>query len=414
MFVTRLNDKICVTGNSIGHNSFFKNNYLFKEGSDASSILDYIAFAKRYITECEEKHGYETVEELLDCCHSLQMHGVDKYTRPPTISASREKELQKERQETIQKEINVLWSTLPTFVKGATAVVEKPFVEEPEENLLHFLEKYSPVLEPWEREIIRIVRTIGQYFYPNFQTKIINEGWACFVHYHIMTRLWEKKMLTDGSYIEFLKDHTSVCFQPTYNEVRYNKNGFPFPIYSGINPYALGFEMFMDIKRICQEPTEEDKKWFPDIAGTDWVVTCRYVMENFRDESFIGQFLSPHLIRKWRLFFFKDDGPEEEFLEVMKIHNDQGYEEIRRTLARLYDFNTQVPNIAVTHVEMKGNRKLVLTHTTHDGILMSKSSVDALANFGVLWGFDVTMESKDFATEKLMSVIEIKMSQGAP
>jgi spore cortex formation protein SpoVR/YcgB (stage V sporulation) len=37
-----------------------------------------------------------------------------------------------------------------------------------------------------------------------------------------------------------------------------------------IAPYALGFAMFQDIKRICQSPTEEDRYWFPDIAGSDW------------------------------------------------------------------------------------------------------------------------------------------------
>lgn len=61
--------------------------------------------------------------------------------------------------------------------------------------------------------------------------------------------------------LEFLHSHTNVVFQPPYNS----------PWYSGINPYALGFAMFQDIKRICQSPTEEDKYWFPDIAvPTGW------------------------------------------------------------------------------------------------------------------------------------------------
>jgi hypothetical protein len=63
--------------------------------------------------------------------------------------------------------------------------------------------------------------------------------------------------------MEFLHSHTNVVFQPPYNS----------PWYSGINPYALGFAMFQDIKRICQSPTEEDKYWFPDIAGSDWLET---------------------------------------------------------------------------------------------------------------------------------------------
>src|SRR5665213_671268 len=34
---------------AFGHNHFFKNNYLFREQTDASGILDYLNFAKRYI-----------------------------------------------------------------------------------------------------------------------------------------------------------------------------------------------------------------------------------------------------------------------------------------------------------------------------------------------------------------------------
>ncbi|WP_265094722.1 SpoVR family protein [Citrobacter werkmanii] len=40
-----------------GHNSFFKNNYLFRSWTDASSIVDYLIFARNYITQCEERYG---------------------------------------------------------------------------------------------------------------------------------------------------------------------------------------------------------------------------------------------------------------------------------------------------------------------------------------------------------------------
>src|SRR5699024_12086464 len=76
----------------------------------------------------------------------------------------------------------------------------------------------------------------------------------------------------------------------------------PISWYSGINPYALGFAMFQDIKRICQSPTEEDKYWFPDIAGSDWLETLHFAMRDFKDESFISQFLSPKIMRDFRFF----------------------------------------------------------------------------------------------------------------
>ncbi len=65
-----------------GHNSFFKGNYLFKTWTDASSIIDYLLFARKYITDCEEKYGVDEVERLLDSCHALMNYGVDRYKRP--------------------------------------------------------------------------------------------------------------------------------------------------------------------------------------------------------------------------------------------------------------------------------------------------------------------------------------------
>ena len=42
---------------AFGHNHFFKNNYLFKQWTDADGILDYLEFAKKYVTHCEHRHG---------------------------------------------------------------------------------------------------------------------------------------------------------------------------------------------------------------------------------------------------------------------------------------------------------------------------------------------------------------------
>ena len=61
-----------------GHNHVFKNNYMFKQWTDAGSIVDYLVFAKKFITECEEKYGFSKVERTLDAAHSLMNFGVDR------------------------------------------------------------------------------------------------------------------------------------------------------------------------------------------------------------------------------------------------------------------------------------------------------------------------------------------------
>src|SRR5512143_530264 len=64
---------------AFGHNHFFKNNYLFRQWTDAESILDYLAYAKAYISQCEERYGETAVERLLDAAHALMSHGVHRY-----------------------------------------------------------------------------------------------------------------------------------------------------------------------------------------------------------------------------------------------------------------------------------------------------------------------------------------------
>ncbi|WP_417614449.1 SpoVR family protein [Oceanisphaera sp.] len=366
-----------------GHNSFFKNNYLFKAWTDAESIIDYLLFAKHYISECEEKHGVAEVEAILDSCHALMNYGVDRYKRPQQLSLAEERRRQKARESYLQTQVNELWKTLPRM-DDAKAEEKRRYPAEPEENLLYFIEKHAPLLEPWQREIVRIVRKISQYFYPQKQTQVMNEGWATFWHYTISQHMYDEGLVTDRFMMEILHNHTNVIFQPAYNS----------KYYSGINPYALGFAMFVDLRRICEHPTAEDKAWFPDIAGSDWVKTLHFAMENFKDESFISQFLSPKVMRDLHLFAVSDDDTRN-YLEISAIHDEQGYHALRQKLSSQYNLSNLEPNIQVYNVEVKGNRSLTLRHVPHNRIPLSDSSHEVLKHVHRLWGFDVLLEQEE-------------------
>lgn len=102
--------------------------------------------------------------------------------------------------------------------RGRKTVAEaRRFPAEPQENLLYFMEKNAPLLEPWQREILRIVRKVSQYFYPQKQTQVMNEGWATFWHYTILNHLYDEGKVTERFMLEFLHSHTNVVFQPPYN-----------------------------------------------------------------------------------------------------------------------------------------------------------------------------------------------------
>ncbi|MHB1174362.1 MAG: SpoVR family protein [Sulfuriferula sp.] len=367
-----------------GHNSFFKGNYLFRTWTDAEGILDYLVFARNFIAECEQRHGEEAVENMLDSCHALMNYGVDRYKRPTRLSMAKEQARLIERETYLQSQVNDLWRTLPTRQATDKQNQSKQFPVEPQENLLYFIEKNAPRLEPWQREIVRIVRKIAQYFYPQRQTQVMNEGWATFWHYTLLNHLYDAGKLTDGFMMEFLQSHTNVVYQPPFHS----------RAYSGINPYALGFSMFQDIRRICEHPTGEDRHWFPELAGSDWKQSLDFAMRNFKDESFIAQYLSPKLIRDFKLFAVRDDDSEDK-LEISAIHDDAGYRAVRQHLAEQYNLGNREPNIQVYKVDVYGDRALTLRHYMHDRRPLGDTTPEMLRHIARLWGYSVRMESVD-------------------
>lgn len=383
---TMLMQTLVIAHASFGHNHFFKNNYLFKQWTDAEAIIDYLSFAKKFIRDCEERYGIDEVEAVLDAAHALQHHGVDKYKRPPRLSAAEEEKLRKERDAYIQSQVNEIWNTIPT-TKGKDDK-EKPecFPCEPQENLLYFIEKNAPRLEDWKREIIRIVRKMGQYFYPQMQTKVMNEGCATYVHYKIMHDLHDEGIVDESAMFEFYQSHTGVVFQPDFDS----------KYFSGINPYALGFAMMRDIERIATDPTDEDREWF---SGQDWVGSGDYVgalqhaWANYKDESFIQQYLSPKVIRDLKLFAIHDDEDDPK-LEVSGIHNKQGYKRVRADLSAQNNIGYMIPDIQVVDVDRWGDRTMTLHHYMIDNRpLNPEQTVDTLTHLAFLWGYNVRLES---------------------
>ncbi len=304
-----------------------------------------------------------------------------------------EAEREAERQAYRDRIYDDLWRTVPVGAKAASVPSDqrRAALGLPQENILYFLEKTGPRLESWQREILRIVRLIAQYFYPQRQTKAMNEGCATYTHYRIMTILHDRGWLTDGAFMEFIQSHTNVVYQPTFDSGHFG----------GFNPYALGFGIMSDIERICMDPTDEDRDWFGDIAGArDPVEVLKDIWANYRDESFVSQFLSPHLIRQWRLFQLLDRESEPD-LRVEAIHDERGYRRIRRALAREHDIARQEPDIQVVDVDLAGDRTLMLEHAVTDGVVLDASDaamvLQSLAN---LWGYEVALSEVDVESRK--------------
>src|SRR6202521_2171791 len=363
-----------------GHNSFSKGNYLFRQWTQPDAILDYMLFARKYIAECEERYGFDTVEQTLDASHALRDQGLDKYKRPSKLDSRKERADQARRlfaaQETMRQA--EYYSVVPHAPEAAATAAVFPL--NPEENLLYFLEKHAPKLEPWQRELARIVRKIAQYFYPQRQTQVMNEGWATFWHHRLINDMYDAGQIDQGILLECLHSHTNVIRQPDY---------------APLNPYALGFAAWNEIKRVCESPTDEDREYLPGIAGKDWLETFHDVMRNYRDESFLLQFLTPKLVRDFRLMNIQTTEGLDHWV-VSHTAGSDGFKAIRTQLAASYRLESYLPEMSVVRYGRDSDRKLTVQHQSYNGrLLLEDEAEQSLKHLRWLWGFDVSLEAVD-------------------
>ena len=168
----------------------FKGNYLFRTWTDASPSS--ITWCLPATTSANAKSVTALTRwKLLDSCHALMNYGVDRYKRGRQAVAGAGKTAPRSARERSRLQVNDLWRTIPRrqtngeasnrAFSGGTA--GKPAVLHRENPLL---------LEPWQREVVRIVRKGGAVFLSAAATQVMNEGWATFWHYTLLNRLYEK------------------------------------------------------------------------------------------------------------------------------------------------------------------------------------------------------------------------------
>ena len=148
---------------AFGHNHFFKNNYLFRQWTDADGILDYLDFAKSYVAQCEERHGRLAVEMTLYASHALMSHGIDRYPGKKTLDLRAEESAAGERRLHEESAFNELcggrWCRpdRPSKAQAALSISESGAEICSgcrSENLRCISSKRpAPRLQPWQREL---------------------------------------------------------------------------------------------------------------------------------------------------------------------------------------------------------------------------------------------------------------------
>ena len=344
-----------------GHNDFFKNNFTFHHTQADLVVARFKSHADRIRNYVEDPSiGQDAVERILDAAHALSF----QCRRNQAIK-------RRDREEQISKLIEDSWAD-EKEKKEMSGKVEKTELDlyriplEPEENILLFIRDYNPRLTEWEKDILTIVHEEALYFQPQMETKIINEGWACYWHREILNSL----DLPSEIHMEFLVRHNQV--------VR--------PIPGDLNPYSLGLTLWDRIEEVILGEARNHNEDRQELNTREALFEIR---EIDRDTSFIRRFMDREVMEKLDLF---EATPQHQDWVISKVSDEDNWKPIRDLLVNSVGLSS-IPNIAIVDCDANGTRTLHLTHEFDGRELEAKYAEKTLEHIYQLWGRRVVLET---------------------
>lgn len=365
-----------IVAHVLAHCDFFKNNMRFSN-TNRDMVESMSATAER-ISQYELEYGAATVESFIDSVLGIQEHVDPQLIKPMRYDKRRqtEEKLRRAKENRSRSDASGrgvyddLWALDEPAAESASgakkgkADIVSFFPPEPEKDIVWFIQEYSETLEDWQRDIMSMLREEMLYFWPQMETKIMNEGWASYWHQRILREL----DLTSDETIEFAKLNASVV-QPSRQS---------------LNPYYLGLKIFEDIERRWDRPTEEEMKRFGREPGKGREKIFE-VRELDSDLSFLRSYLTKELVRDLDLYIFEKQGPE------WKI-TDKSWENIRDQLVASR-VNGGSPYIVVKDGDHQRNGELLLKHQ-YEGIELDLKYLERTLPYVFrLWGRPVHLET---------------------
>ncbi|OIK22922.1 SpoVR family protein [Bacillus amyloliquefaciens] len=347
-----------IVAHVLAHCDFFKNNCRF-QNTNRDMVESMAATAER-IKHYERIHGIKEVESFLDAILAIQEHIDPSLVRPKLLWSVDDDE--EDEEETASSPYDDLWDMdKPKQIKKKKR--KKPFPPRPEKDILLFIEEHSRELEPWQRDILTMMREEMLYFWPQLETKIMNEGWASYWHQRIIREL----DLTSDETIEFAKLNAGVI-QPSK---------------TGINPYYLGLKIFEDIEERYDNPTEEMKKTgVKPGSGREKMFEVREIES---DISFIRNYLTKDLVLREDLYLFQKQGRDYKVI-------DKEWKAVRDQLVNMR-VNGGFPYLTVNDGDYLKNNELYIKHW-YEGIELDLKYLEkVLPYLYQLWGRSVHIES---------------------
>ncbi len=343
----------------LAHCDFFKNNVRFS--NTRKDMVESMTATAERIADYEMIHGKEEVERFLDAVLAIQEH-VD----PTMHQRKRTSEDQNQYGEEIVRKTpyDDLWGLDDKEPKQKkTKPKHAKFPLEQEKDILLFILEHSRELEEWQRDILTMMREEMLYFWPQLETKIMNEGWASYWHQKILREL----DLTSDETIEFASLNANVV-QPSKTR---------------INPYYLGLKIFEDIERRYNDPTEEMQRFgVKSNMGKEKIFEVREIES---DISFIRNYLTEDLVKQEDMYLFEKKGND------YKI-STKDYELVRDQLVSIR-VNGGFPYIVVEDGDYLRNGELYLVHKYEGTELDLQYLENVLPYIHQLWGRIVHIET---------------------
>lgn len=350
-----------IVAHVLAHCDFFKNNVRFK--NTKRDMVESMAATAERIRQYEIEYGRQEVESFLDAVLAIEEH-IDPSLVRPTLEWTLD-DVEYEEEEPVQSTpYDDLWylenRNMPKPKKRKRM---KKFPPQPEKDVLLFIIQYSRELEEWQRDIMTMIREEMLYFWPQLETKIMNEGWASFWHQRILREM----DLTSDEALEFAKLNAGVV-QPSK---------------TSINPYYLGLKIFEDIEERYNNPTEEMKKLgVKPGSGREKIFEVREIES---DQSFLRNYLTKELVMREDMYLFQKQGREYKIV-------DKNWENVRDQLVNMR-INGGFPYITVNDGDYLKNGELYLKHH-YEGIELDLKYLEkVLPYIYQLWGRNVHLET---------------------
>jgi stage V sporulation protein R len=371
-----------------GHCDFFKNNAYFSHTT--RKMMDEIANHGARIRGYAERFGEDEVEAFLDRCMS-----VDDLIDIHSVAIKRRGEHSrydfKEGEEGEEEHANRFRSkdymedyiNPPEKMRAEEEAArqhresrpDRGFPEHPEKDVLLFMVEHAP-LKAWQRDILSIIRDEAYYFYPQAQTKILNEGWASFWHSTIMTQ----KALLPSEMVDYADHHSGTMATSGKR----------------LNPYKVGIELLRDVEERWNRgqfgPEYADcdnhdarRAWDKKLGlGREKIFEVRRV---HNDITFIDTFLTPEFCARHKLFSFNYQNQQGQYV----IESREFQMVKQRLLFSLTNFGK--PFIYVLNGNHRNRGELLLKHG-HNGIdLKLNHAQDTLVHLQKMWSRPVHIET---------------------